>query len=106
MATTETTFAAALREEQMRRRSDRLAKLAILLPQARMALQVAEGLRAEVRHAIDSDHRMVAMTVQVDFATEMLARFVAGCEAEQQSSLPQLLTDADREQAAEAGRRA
>lgn len=94
-----------IRAERERRRSDRLARLAILLPQARMALQVAEGLRAEVRHAIDSDHRMVAMTVQVDFATEMLARFVAGCEAEQQSSLPQLLTDADREQAAEAARR-
>ncbi len=106
MATaTETTFAAALREEQLRRRSDRLARLAILLPQARMALQVAEGLREGVRQAIGSDHRMVAMTVQVDFATEMLARFVAGCEAEQQSSLPQLLTDADRKLAQEASNR-
>ena len=52
--TTETTFAAALREEQLRRRSDRLARLAILLPQARMALQVAEGLREGVRQAIGS----------------------------------------------------
>lgn len=105
MATTETTFAAALREEQMRRRSDRLAKLAILLPQARMALQTVEGLRASVRQAIGTDSRVVAMNVLVDFAVEMLDRFAAACEAEQMAGMEPVMSDKDREVAADAAGR-
>ena len=80
--------------------------MAVLLPQARMSLQTVEGLRASVRQAIGTDSRVVAMNVLVDFAVEMLDRFAAACEAEQMAGMEPVLSDADREQAAEAGRRA
>lgn len=94
-----------IRAERERRRAERAAALAVLLPQARMSLQTVEGLRASVRQAIGTDSRVVAMNVLVDFAVEMLDRFAAACEAEQMAGMEPVLSDKDREVAADAAGR-
>ena len=63
------------------REVERAEALRVLLAQAKQAAQVVEGLRAGIRN-VRSLHRHAAMGVAVDFATDMLARFVAGVENE------------------------
>lgn len=125
------TLGQAIGAAEQAREIERAEALRVLLAQAKQAAQVVEGLRAGIRN-VRSPHRHAAMSVAVDLATEMLARFVAGAEneagvadfpdVEAASNLPArdqlsiiarvsptaaaVLSKRDRAQAEEAGRRA
>ncbi len=71
------TIEQAIRAAEQAREVERAEALRVLLCQARQAAQVVEGLRAGIRN-VRSHHRHAAMSVAVDFAAEMLGRFVAG----------------------------
>lgn len=71
------TLGQAIGAAEQAREVERAESLRVLLAQAKQAAQVVEGLRAGIRN-VRSPHRHAAMSVAVDFATDMLARFVAG----------------------------